>query len=267
MPPLEVPTISLAPRRFSYLGMPLHPLDNTDGHLLLKRRGSLRTPSPQSPIQARQITVIIKKTHNPIYDTEVRLLHEARESEPTRSRSFSKQAESSSPIVLAPPRAQRVRLERSILGLYSQELLPYPGMTLGRGDFISPTLVGKTMMRGLSLRGVFHSRRSISLGKAPLVSFDGSQGRGIEEKETPTQGRSDDAGIPVDAQSQPQKGAQVEVRNDSQLTTPKTPFSFIRRRLTHAASEQVNYEMTGAIDAKQNKSRWLWPRWLSSSTG
>ncbi|EED21083.1 Rho guanyl nucleotide exchange factor, putative [Talaromyces stipitatus ATCC 10500] len=250
MPPNEVPNISLEPRRFSCVCMPLAPLEADGRSLLLERRGSLRTSSPRSPLRHAQNQVIIKKTHNPIYDTEVRLLHE---SEPTRSRSDAKQ-NVSTPTVLIPLRSHRVKLERSISGIYSQELLPYPGMTLGRSDYMSQTMVGKTVMRGLSIRGVFHSRRSASLSKATSVSLDDGieqdrdeQGKGVASEKVGTHTTLCDALC-----------KSKDVTGDD-VVAAKT-FGSFRQKMTKTTSDNGTDEEN--VIKTKNKPWVPWKRWL-----
>lgn len=251
MPPNEVPNISLEPRRFSCVCMSLQPLEDDGRSLLLKRRGSLRISSPRPP-RHQQNQVTIKKTHNPIYDTEVRLLQET---EPIRARSLAKET-ACIPTVLMPARSHRVKLERNISGIYSQELLPYPGMTLGRGDYMSQTMVGKTVMRGLSIRGVFHSRRSASLSKATSISLDDS----LEQDEDEDGGGTGlmKSGATKDPCETLCKSN--DVMEDEKLMDTKAAFGSNRQKKTRPTSGNV---IDGNNVAKtKTKSRVLWKRWL-----
>lgn len=255
MPPTEVPSISLEPRRFSCVCMSLQPLEADGRSLLLKRRGSLRISSPR-PLRNQQNQVTVKKTHNPIYDTEVRLLQEA---EPLRARSVAKEA-ACTPTILMPARSHRVKLERSISGIYSQELLPYPGMTLGRGDYMSQTMVGKTVMRGLSIRGVFHSRRSASLSKATSVSLDDSLEQDENEQGEETTGL-EKAGITKSPCEILCKSK--DVTEDENLMATKTTFGSNRPKKTRSTSDSALDEDT--VNKSKNKPRALWKRWLPPS--
>lgn len=254
MPPNEVPNISLEPRRFSCVCMALQPLESDGQSLLLKRRGSLRISSPR-PVRIQQNQVTIRKTHNPIYDTEVRLLQEA---EPLRSHSLAKEA-AFAPTVLIPARSHRIKLERNISSIYSQELLPYPGMTLGRGEYMSQTMVGKTVMRGLSIRGVFHSRRSSSLSKATSISLVGSLEQGDDgqhggmgsEKATTSK-------VPCEALCKSR-----DLMEDEKLMATKTGFGSNRQRKTRSTSDNGIEE--GNVAKTSNKPRVLWKRWLPPS--
>lgn len=257
MPPNEVPTISLEPRRFSFICIPLKPLESDGRSLLLKRRGSLRTLSLRSGLRKQQDLVIIKKTHNPLHDNEVRLLHEA---ELTRSRSVVKRPVCT-PTVLMPPRSHRVKLERSIADIFSQDILPYPGMTLGRSDYLqSQTMIRKSVIRGLSLRGVFTSRRSVSLGKVTSVFTDSDLNHGEQDKEAKepkVTGTKNDA--PETASEK--KDHIEEDSEDIKPKTTKTAFNSIRQKMSRTASNNVIDESS---DIKpKNKPPISWKRWLS----
>lgn len=245
MPPNEVPTISLEPRRFSCVCMSL-PLLEADGRtLFLERRGSLRVASPR-PLRNQQNQVTIKKTYNSIYDTEVRRL--LQDAEPLHSRSLQAKEAACAPVVLMPARWQRVKLERNISEIYSQELLPYPGMTVGRGEYMSQTMVGKTVMRGLSLRGVFHSRRSASLTKATPISLEAS----LEQD-----GHKQDKGI----------GSEKSGTTDGPCATlckSKDVMEDEKLRATETTFSPDRQQKTGSTPASENKvtKAKLWKRWL-----
>ncbi|KAF3389692.1 hypothetical protein DPV78_011493 [Talaromyces pinophilus] len=251
MPPNEVPNISLEPRRFSCVCISLQPLEDDGRSLFLKRRGSLRISSPRPP-RHQQNQVTIKKTHNPIYDTEVRLLQET---EPIRSRSLAKET-ACIPTVLMPARSHRVKLERNISGIYSQELLPYPGMTLGRGDYMSQTMVGKTVMRGLSIRGVFQSRRSASLSKATSTSLNDSLEQDEEEEGGgPGLKKSGATRDPCETLCKSK-----DVMEDEKLIVTKAAFGLNRQKKTRLTSGNV-IDRSNVAKTKI-KSRVRWKRWL-----
>jgi hypothetical protein len=198
--------------------------------------------------------VTIKKTHNPIFDTEVRLLQE----ESLRSGSLAKEA-ACTPTVLMPARSHRVKLERKISGIYSQELLPYPGMTLGRGEYMSHTMVGKTVMRGLSIRGVFHSRRSASLSKATSISLDDS----LEQDEDEQDGGTglEEAGATKDPCEILCKSK--DVTEAEKLMVTKTAFGSNRQKKPRSTSDNAIDEDN--VAKTKNKPWVLWKRWLPPS--
>lgn len=262
MPPNEVPTISLEPRRFSFTSLPLKPLEADGPWLLLKRRGSIKKTSPGSPLQQEQDVVIIKKTHNPLHDNEVRVLHEA---ELTRSRSVAKHPVCT-PTILMTARWHRVKLERNIVGIFSDEILPYPGMTLGGSDYLhGQTVIQKSVMRGLSIRGVFsNSRRSASLGDATSMSTGGhlETQRQTGQEIAAYLGIKEKTGT-ADTSSE-SKDIVEDDAHDIKPISPKTAFNSIRRRQrgTRATSDSVADEI-GPTKPK-SKPRVLW-KWASLS--
>ncbi|OKL60858.1 hypothetical protein UA08_03305 [Talaromyces atroroseus] len=266
MPPNEVPTISLEPRRFSFASIPLKPLESDGRPLRIKRRVSIQTLSSGLPLQQEQEVVIIKKTHNPLHDNEVRLLHEA---QLTRSRSVAKQSVCT-PIILMTARLSRVKLERSIADIFSDEILPYPGMTLGRSDYLqSQAMMRRSVIRGLSLRGVFGNRRSASLGKATSsLSVESS----LETQKQEGQDKNaylgvKEAGIVGAAQGTPEKASDSKDIVDDYLhdTPTKTALHSIRQRKARAVSDNVTDE-TGGTKPK-SKPRVVWKRLSLSILG
>ncbi|CRG90872.1 Rac guanine nucleotide exchange factor JJ [Talaromyces islandicus] len=246
-PPDEPPTLSLEARRFSFLSIPLKTVENDDRSLLLSRTASLRSFSSHQPLRTQQRQIIVKKTHNPVYDNEVRQLQE---SDLTRSGSVAK-SNVNSPTVLLPLRWSRVKLERSIGDIFSHELLPYPGMTLGGADYLqTQSMMRRSIIRGISLRGVFSSRRSASLGKASALSID--DGEEIKNDE-----QDDNAGdVSNERQAiSPASDEPITERPRAQSTDPKASQS-IRRRVARATSDTV----TG-------RPRSSWKRWPPSLSG
>lgn len=251
MPSDELPTLSLEARRFSFLSIPLTKLENDDRSLLLNRTASLRSFSSHSPLRIQQRQIIVKRTHNPIYDSEVRQLQD---SDLTRSRSVAK-SNVNSPTVLLPLRWSRVKLERSIGDIFSHELLPYPGMTLGGADYLqTQSMMRRSIIRGISLSGVFSSRRSASLGKASALSLDDSQEIKSDERDN----NAGDAPNETQAAVPASDPAGLE---RPQSTVPKASQS-IKRRVARATSDNV----TGRANEK-SKSRSRWKRWPSSLSG
>ncbi|KAH8703150.1 putative Rho guanyl nucleotide exchange factor [Talaromyces proteolyticus] len=247
--PEEIPTLSLEPRRFSLLSIPLQTLESDGRSLLLSRTASLRSLSSHSFLRAEQPQVIIKKTYNPVYDSEVRLLQD---SELTRSRSVAK-TNIGEPTILAPLRWSRVKLERSIADIFSHEILPYPGMTLGRTDYLqTQTMMRKSIIRGLSLRGVFSNRRSASLGKATSLSVDSGWEIMEDEKEMDTANSSNDADMEAKSESIPLARTQ-----SMQDPRPKA-----RQSLARATSDNLSTKLSDTKSKSQARS--LWKRWPSS---
>ncbi|KKA19997.1 Rho guanyl nucleotide exchange factor [Rasamsonia emersonii CBS 393.64] len=163
MSPSALPTLSLEPRGLFLLSLSLVPLGRIDSPLaVLARRPSTRSMSTRSSVKRHLERVIIKKTHNPLHDEDVRQLHEGGIQ---RSRSVARE---NSPTVLAPLRQDRVRLERSIADIFTRDVLPYPGMLVTRADYLRT----QSLMRGLSFRTPFNSRRSSSISKGTVKSIE-----------------------------------------------------------------------------------------------
>ncbi|KAJ5505309.1 hypothetical protein N7453_004266 [Penicillium expansum] len=126
--------------------------------LCLPWRGGHRWIQWQSPRKSRAQHVVIKKTHYPRHTEEPVAQPEGEIERP-------KTPADRSTLTLTARRIDRIRLERLISGVYTGDLLPSPGMVLGRGDLFRRG----PLMRRLSLRpgftkrsrsvGTFHSRR------------------------------------------------------------------------------------------------------------
>lgn len=185
----ELPTISLEPREFAFCFLPLVSLDAIDSRAaILARRTSVRSLSTNNPKRQPE-HVVIKRTYNPLYDDEVRSRQEAGI---VRTRSAVREH---APVILSPLRQDRVRLERKIADIFSREILPFPGMVMGRGDYLR----SQSLMRGVPFRTPFSSRRSASVSKITISSSDEScdgqdGGHGTEEATSP---RSHESGSPI----------------------------------------------------------------------
>lgn len=132
------------PRKHSFLALQLLPLDHVQYTVssMVRRSMDSTTISRKSRVQH----VVIKKTHYPRHTEEP--VAQA-EGEIERSKTPADR----SALILTARRSDRVRLERLISGVYTGDLLPSPGMVLGRGDLFRGPL-----MRGLSLRPGFTKR-------------------------------------------------------------------------------------------------------------
>lgn len=189
MSPAELPTISLEPRELAFCFLPVVPLDAIDNRAgILARRTSVRSLSANNPKRQPE-QVVIKRTHNPLHDDEVRSRQEAGI---VRTRSAVREH---APVILSPLRQDRVRLERSIADIFSREILPFPGMVMGRGDYLR----SQSLMRGVPFRTPFSSRRSVSISKITVSSSDeGCDGQdGGQATEDTTSPRSHENGSPI----------------------------------------------------------------------
>ncbi|KAJ5087359.1 hypothetical protein N7456_010975 [Penicillium angulare] len=140
------------PRRYSLLNLPLVALDRPQYTVAsLPRRSSMDSMAITRKSNVQQ--VIVRKTHCPNnYD------------ESTGSGSTSSAGEIERPKTPATRgswtvtarRMDRVRLEKLISEVYTRDVLPYPGMVLGRGDIFRRG----SIMRRLSFHAGFTKRSS-----------------------------------------------------------------------------------------------------------
>jgi hypothetical protein len=161
LPLVTLPTLSLEPQRFSIHSLEVMPFKDEDvpvGGLI--RTSSIRSLSTRMSSRIHTPQLIIKKTHNPLHDGDA---GPSLDTGLKRSRSV---APSSQSTILNPLRQDRIKLERNIADIYTREVLPYPGMTLARTDYLRT----QTLIRGLSFRGRFNSRRSSSMEGSTLSS-------------------------------------------------------------------------------------------------
>ncbi|KAJ5169891.1 uncharacterized protein N7500_002674 [Penicillium coprophilum] len=134
------------PGKHSFLALPLVPLDHVQYTVSSMARRSMdsTTISRKSHVQH----VVIKKTHYPRH-TELVLQAEGEIERP-------KTPIDRSALTLTARRIDRIRLERLISEVYTGDVLPSPGMVLGRGDLFRRG----SIMRRLSLRPAFTRRSS-----------------------------------------------------------------------------------------------------------
>lgn len=161
------------PRRYSFVNFLLVPLDRAQYSVSsIARRSSMDSMSISRKFNIQQ--VMIKKTHYPHNHDEP--------TNPPGSEIERPKTPIRGILTIAARRIDRIRLEKTIANVYTHDVLPFPGMALGRGDLFRRG----SLMRRLSFHGGF-SRRSTS-GSAshtgPLV-IDGSAVAeyGCEEKE------------------------------------------------------------------------------------
>ncbi|KAJ5522497.1 hypothetical protein N7527_006612 [Penicillium freii] len=148
------------PRKHSFLALQLLPLDHVQYTVSSMARRSMdsTTISRKSRVQH----VVIKKTHYPRHTEEPVAQAEGEIERP-------KTPADRSALILTARRSDRVRLERLISDVYTGDLLPTPGMVLGRGDLF----LRGPLMRGLSLRPGFTKRsNSVSTFHPRTASTD-----------------------------------------------------------------------------------------------
>ncbi|KAG0160888.1 hypothetical protein PDIDSM_8420 [Penicillium digitatum] len=145
------------PRKHSFLAIRLLPLDHVQYTVSsMARRSSMDSTAISRKSRAQQ--VVIKKTHYPRHTEEPVAQAEGEIERPKTSADHSA-------LTLTARRIDRIRLERLISDVYTEDLLPSPGMVLGRGDLFrrGPLMRRLSLHPGFTKRsssvGTFHSRR------------------------------------------------------------------------------------------------------------
>lgn len=198
------------PRKYSLLSLSLVPLD----HIQYTASSLTRRSSMDSVAIARKANVqpvVIKKTHFP-HTTE-----EATNPPPEGEIERPKTTVARGAITVTARRAERVRLERLISDAYTRDVLPMPGMVLGRGDIFRRG----SIMRRLSLHASFAKRSS-------SVSITSNSGRVVPDA------RSIDypSGEEKDLLSTHDGGNDQRRSADADCDSPKTPTSTLGRQRT-----------------------------------
>lgn len=143
-------------KEHSFLTLELAPLSCSNGVLpLIPRRPSMQALATSRTLPDSQ-NIIIKKTHCP----QRLQMTESVDGEIERPMMSAL----CPALVLTARRQDRILLERAISAFYTRDVLPYPGMTLGKGDiFHSPG----SLMRHLSRRpGLYRRSSCVSLSTA-----------------------------------------------------------------------------------------------------
>lgn len=198
------------PRKYTLLNLPLVPLDHIQYTVSsVARRSSMDSVGIQR--KANVQPVVIKKTHFPHTSDEV--TNPPPEGEIERPKTTVARGA----LTVTAKRAERVRLERLISDAYTRDVLPSPGMVLGRGDIFRRG----SIMRRLSLHATFAKRSS-------SVSIASQSGRAVADARS------------IDYQSGEEKdlvttgdGANDQRRSvDADCESPKTPTSTLGRQRT-----------------------------------
>ncbi|KAJ5662540.1 uncharacterized protein N7477_010156 [Penicillium maclennaniae] len=157
------PGPAMDPRKYSFMNLLLLPLDRVRFTATsLPRRSSMDaiTVSRKANVQH----VIIRKTHCP-HTSEEAASPQSGEGEFERA----KTPVTRGALTLIARRVDRIRLERIIADVYNRDVLPMPGMVLGRGDLFRRG----SIMRRLSLHAGFTKRSSsVNLENSGLVVAD-----------------------------------------------------------------------------------------------
>ncbi|KAJ5769823.1 uncharacterized protein N7511_001874 [Penicillium nucicola] len=147
--------------KYSFLALRLAPLNRVQYAVSsLARRSSMDSMSLARRSHVRH--VIIKKTHRPRNAEETAAPVEGEIERPLIP-------VSPTAIVFTARRIDRIRLERLIADVYTKDLLPLPGMVLGRGDLFRRG----SIMRRLSLHTGFTKRsNSVRTSRSGLATSD-----------------------------------------------------------------------------------------------
>ena len=198
------------PRKYSLLNLPLVPLDRIQYTVSsLARRSSMDSVGVTR--KANVQPVVIKKTYFP-HTTD-----EAPKPLPEGEIERQKTTVARGAVTVTAKRAERVRLERLISDAYTRDVLPLPGMVLGRGDLLRRG----SIMRRLSLHASFAKRAS-------TISVASQSGRVIPDARS------------IDHQSGEEKdlittydgGNDQRRSGEPECESPKTPTSTIGHQRT-----------------------------------
>ncbi|KAJ5087013.1 hypothetical protein NUU61_008320 [Penicillium alfredii] len=167
------------PRQYSFVTLDLVPLDRVQYAAgSLARRSSMDSMAVLRKSHVQH--VIIKKTNCPHSHEELTSPDQGEIERP-------KTPVSRTALTLTARRMERIRLERLVADVYTRDVLPLPGMVLGRGDLFRRG----SIMRRLSLHAGFTRRSSsVSTSHSGPVMTDAHSidGHGGEEKELTAQG-------------------------------------------------------------------------------
>lgn len=163
--------------------------------------------------------------------------------------------------ILAPKRQERIRIERSLSEIWTRDILPYPGMSLGKGDHVIRASAG-SLMRRLSLHTPF-SRRSSSLAttatmKSVETVCDIKDNYGWEEK--------DPIEIFLSSDEIEHKDEVEDATTSPSTASPVTPTANVARgskkKRAHVVAEEPSDVTVGEV--KQERNHYLRKRWSAS---
>lgn len=197
-------------RKYSLLNLPLVPLDRIHYTVSsLARRSSMDSVGVTR--KANVQPVVIKKTHFP-HTTE-----EPTNPPPEGEIERPKITVARGALTVTAKRAERVRLERLISDAYTRDVLPLPGMVLGRGDLFRRG----SIMRRLSLHASF-AKRSSSISVTSHSARVVPDARSIDYQS----GEEKDSVTTHDGPNDQRRSAEADCES------PKTPTSTIGRQRT-----------------------------------
>lgn len=150
-------------RKYAFLNIALVPLDRIQYVAAsLARRSSMDSMAISRKCHVQQ--VFIKRTHCPHNSEEAISQVDGEVERP-------KTSVSRSALVVTARRMDRIRLEKLVADVYTRDVLPLPGMVLGRGDLFRRG----SLMRRLSFHTGFARRSSsVSTSRSGPVADSGS---------------------------------------------------------------------------------------------
>ncbi|KAK4927462.1 hypothetical protein LTR66_016285 [Elasticomyces elasticus] len=228
------------PETHSFSTLLLAPLNQMQYQVSsLARRSCVDATSITCKYQARH--VVIKKTHYPRH-VEEPVAHAEGEIERPKT------PPEGSLVTLVARRIDRIRLERLITDIWPRDLLPTPGMVLGRGDlFRRRPLIG-----GLNISTAFH-RRSASVGFTPRKPS--GEVRSEHDGENKEIGRSS-----YGYDGREEKDIEIEPR------VPTTPDRTTTHRFMGSSkTTSPHSETDGSPDPAQSPKKWPSPKSLFSA--
>ncbi|KAJ5082976.1 hypothetical protein N7532_012019 [Penicillium argentinense] len=213
------------PRKYSFVNIVLVPLDRVQYAVAsLARRSSMDSMTISRKYNVQQ--VVIKKTHYP---------HSHDESTNASGSEIERPKEPAirGPLTVAARRIDRIRLEKLVANVYSRNVLPFPGMVLGRGELFRRG----TIMRRLSFHGGFNRRASsVSTSHVGALATDEDNG---EERELPTG---------------PDGCDEFPLASETECVSPKTPTSITGRSKTHRFRGPPK-KSTGSVTSPRSEKR------------
>lgn len=165
--------------------------------------------------------------------------------------------------ILAPKRQERIRVERSLSDIWTRDVLPYPGMSQGKGDHNIRTSAG-SLMRRLSLHTPF-SRRSSSLAttttmKSVETVCDIKDDYGWEEKDPVDILLSPDG---LECKDEIEGGPTTSPSSASPVMPTTNGAKRYKNKRAYAVIEELS-DGTGSSEVKQERKHYLKKRWSAS---
>lgn len=237
-------------RKHSFLSLRLAPLNHVRYTVSsMARRSSMDSATilRRSHVQ----NVVIKKTHYPRHTEEPVMQAEGEIERP-------KTPADRSATVLTARRIERIRLERLIADVYTGDLLPMPGMVLGRGDLFRRG----SIMRRLSLRPGFTKRSSsASTAHSRTGSTDTQHDDGYDGEDKEWTGSSEMG-----------EDKEVECESPRTPTTPRRSRTFLfkgspRNPMSSVSSprSEKRQSQDGSSESSPSSKKWSSPKNLFSA--